>query len=224
MAKAPDNVIPFPRSSKQAKDPLDLINEIISNSTPIIGEAAHQDKSVPNPTSFQQTGDNNIQIANLTINTTEPAVPRQRTSSIPPRTSNHISDSEAKTVQDLVSYLANIDKTKDGKPNFAKWWKRLKDKFNVSNYYYIPASRIDEVLSWGETQKFILRDKLKVSDYPEWRKAYYAAIYAKGKNIGLDSREKLYAVISIILARNVISMKNLSDSDLKLVHRELMSS
>lgn len=224
MAKAPDNVIPFPRPSKKAKNPIELINEIINNSTPVVEKQSQSENNAPVPLSFQQTGDNNIQIASLTIHNTTHDAQKRVSPSIPPRTAEHISDTDAKAVHDLISYLANIDKNKDGKPNFGKWWKRLKDKFKISSYYYIPASRIDEVLSWGETQKFLLRDQLKTSDYQEWRKMYYAAIYAKGKNIGLDNRDKLYTIISIILDRDVSSMRNLSDSDLKLVHRTIMSS
>ena len=224
MGKPTNNVIPFPRSKSEPpekKSVPSILQDILDSSTPV------QNKKTEQPlASFHQTGDNNIQAHSLVINNYNHAAPikqvRQSTT-IPPRTTEHISDTDAKRVHDLVSYLANIDKSKDGKPSFPKWWKRLKDRFNVSSYYFIPAHRMDEVIKWGESQKFVLRDKLKKTDYQEWRKLYYAAIYAKAKTVGLDSRDKLYAIIMLILEREVDSMKNLSDSDLKLVHKAIMS-
>lgn len=65
---------------------------------------------------------------------------------------------------------------------FAKWYGKLRDRYDVNSYTLIPAEQGDQAIKWMQRQVAILRPKLRRPDNKTWRSQHYKAIWARAKN------------------------------------------
>ncbi len=139
------------------------------------------------------------------------------------RGSEFISSAHAKKLQDLVKKAADRDVAKgveQGKA-FAKWYSKLKNYFKVPSYLEIPAHQGEQAISWMSQQVAITRPALRRNDNAAWRKELYAAINARGRELGM-SKSEIHFFASELTGKSVISLSKLGERDLKSVHTSIM--
>lgn len=139
----------------------------------------------------------------------------------------HITASQAKKLQDLVQKAVELEATAgvhggDQKKLFAKWWKILKDQYNVPNYQRIPLHLGDHAIAWFKQRIATLRPKLRRTDNASWRKEHYTGIYARAKELGM-SKGEVYAIVAERLGKQVQSLTKLGEQDLKKLYNIIMA-
>lgn len=135
-----------------------------------------------------------------------------------------ISPAHAKKIQSLVKKAADRDIAKgveSGKA-FAKWHSKLRNYFNVPSYLEIPAHQGEQAVFWMTQQVAITRPALRRNNNTAWRNELYAAINARGRELGM-SKSEIHLLSSEVTGKNVISLSKLGDRDLKAVHTSIMS-
>ncbi|MFV0447875.1 MAG: ORF6C domain-containing protein [Vibrio sp.] len=104
---------------------------------------------------------------------------------------------------------------------YGKWWKKIKEKYSVTEYKSIPQDKYDEAISFLKRQTAIKREGKPVYNESD-RKYYYKAIWARAHQLRL-SKNYVMTKASSIVGETVKSLTHLSIKDLKLVHRMFMS-
>jgi hypothetical protein len=134
-----------------------------------------------------------------------------------------ISSAQAKKLQDIVKKCADRDiakGTETGKA-FAKWHTKLKNYFNVPSYLEIPSHLGADAISWMSQQAAMTRPALRRTANQSWRNELYAAIYAKGGELGM-SKGDIYHFVTERTGKNIISLTKLGEQDLKAVYTAIM--
>ncbi|ATG89099.1 ORF6C domain-containing protein [Methylomonas koyamae] len=137
------------------------------------------------------------------------------------RGSEFISAAGARKIQKRVETLVKIEvesgKTDEGKL-YAKYYAMLKNHFNVPSYLEIPASQEQYAIDWLQQKKVLLRPKIRRTSNQTWRNDHYAGIWSRSKELGL-SKADVYAVVKDRIGKNVVSLKNLGEQDLKHLYQ-----
>lgn len=165
-------------------------------------------------------GNNNIQAGgDVNINKREIVRPVIKTD--PAR---HITDQEAYQIRHRVHKVAEVD-IAGGMPTakaYQKWWSILKRRYEVTSYKEIPAGCAEEAISYLKQQAAINRPKLRRTNPKAWRDAHFTAIWAKSKSLGM-SKGEVYAMVLVHIEKRVVSLKQLTDSDLKKLYAIIMA-
>lgn len=169
------------------------------------------------------SGDNNIVVmdsksVNLTINTKPP-----KTTLKILKTDKHIDDDTTYQIKKIVDDL--VKKEVAGgmttQSAYAKWYGTLKKRYKVTSYSLIPAHLGDEAISWLKTQSVIKRSKIRRNNTPMYRNELYAAIYARGTELGF-SKGEIYNIVLTKLNKRVSSLKQLSETNLNKLYQYIM--
>jgi hypothetical protein len=168
---------------------------------------------------FLAVGEGIIQVGgDLKINTREV----HRTTVTPGP--EHIRESDAYKIREVVKQIANIDITPGGKPSFGKWYQRLCKKFRVTSYKLVPAERAAEAIAWLQQQRAMLQPKLRRKSNPAWRKNKYTGIYSRAKELGLShSQVHVLANERLDLRKPISSLTELCDRDLERLYNIVFS-
>lgn len=195
----------------------------------LFGEARQAGKKVTPPTTIKKTGNINVkgdnnQIAGgdiiNQINHKEVTTNRYT-----PDREKNISAAQAKKLQDLVYRAAERDAGGDEKKigrKRSKWWKMLKDHFEVPTYHDIPAHLGEHAIKWLQQQIAMNRPKIRRTNNQAWRNDHYRGIWARSREIGM-SKGEVYALVAERLGKQVTSLKNLGERDLKKLYHMIMS-
>jgi len=131
-----------------------------------------------------------------------------------------ISPAGARKIQKRVETLVKIEiesgKSDEGKL-YAKYYAMLKNHFNVPSYLEIPASQ-EQYANWLQQKKVLLRPKIRRTSNQTWRNKHYAGIWSRSKQLGM-SKADVYALVKEKLGKNVVSLKNLGERDLKSLYQ-----
>lgn len=180
---------------------------------------------VPGEQLRQIAGDSSVQVGlvgrDLNINTRHVT----RTTVAPPPGS--LSPAQAKRLKDMIDKLVRIEATGgvlggELSPLYAKWHKILKDRFDVTSYKEIKAARADEALAWLRQVAAMNRPKLRRTDPAAWRNEHYRAIWARARETG-RSKGDVYALVLARLDKQVVSLKQLSDANLRRLYEVVMA-
>lgn len=133
--------------------------------------------------------------------------------------SEFLTDSQAYEIQQLIYKLADLDIacgfTTTGQASARrKWWYVLRAQFKTTSYKLIPYSCYGSVIQFLNSHLTkMLYTQTEANSNP-WRNKCYSAIYAKCKETG-TTKEQLYKMADNYLDSSVISLKQLSDNNLK---------
>lgn len=134
---------------------------------------------------------------------------------------DHISDTQAATLQGLVGEIVRLSETLKKSPkSYQSVWGSLKRKFKVPHYRAISSDDFEKAEKFLRMQIGELTDmKSARKILPGWRKKRYAAIKARTKQNGTESQFREY------LNRNfhVRSITELDDAELDTAYRRAMS-
>lgn len=137
------------------------------------------------------------------------------------RGSEFISAAGARKIQKRVEALVKIE-VESGKSDesklYAKYYAMLKNHFNVPSYLEIPASQEQYAIDWLQQKKVLLRPKIHRTSSQTWRNDHYAGIWSRSKELGM-SKADVYALVKDRLGKNVVSLKNLGERDLKSLYQ-----
>ncbi len=108
------------------------------------------------------------------------------------------------------------------KPNYKKWWGKLKQRFRVPTYREIPSAGYGEVIAWLQQQAALLRPKLRRTNNAAWRNSLYKGIWARANALGM-TKDAVYgfARSALQLKRPPGSLKELRERQLKTLHDKL---
>ncbi len=139
----------------------------------------------------------------------------------------HITEKQAYKIQQLIHSLAERDALTafDGDIGKArkKWWSILKRHFEVSSYRLLPQHLFEDAVQYLRQHKAMTRAKLRApATKARWRNEHYASIFAKAKDLGI-SKGELYAILSQRLDIRIISLKKISDQNLKKAYHIIRS-
>lgn len=132
---------------------------------------------------------------------------------------NHIPSNVAKKIQDLVAKIAAKEEAggMETKRAFAKWYKKIKDRYDVNTYLAIPEHLGAEAITWLQQQSRIKNSKIRKNDPAMWRKTQYASINAMARDLGL-SKGEVYNLALTRLEKRVSSLTQLSDQNLEKLY------
>lgn len=136
----------------------------------------------------------------------------------------HISAAQAKKLQDLVYKAAERESGGDPEKVGGKragWWSRLRNHYGVSNYREIPSHLGDEAIKWLQQQIAMNRPKIRRVDNQAWRNDHYKGIWAKAREINM-SKGEVYALVKDRLDKQVVSLTQLGERDLKKFYQIMM--
>ncbi|MDX3962182.1 ORF6C domain-containing protein [Pasteurella multocida] len=168
------------------------------------------------------SGNNNVIVmdsksVNITINKTRPKTIKVL------KNSSHIDDHTAYRIKELVDNLV-LKETTGGMTSqkaYAKWYGALKKRYKVPSYSLIPSELGEAAISWLMTQAAIKRTKISRSNIPMYRNELYTAIHARAKNLNI-SKGELYQIVLGVLNKNVSSLTQLNESNLKKLYQYIM--
>lgn len=132
----------------------------------------------------------------------------------------YISSSCARKIRDRIKTLVdNGLAAGDGeaKKLYAMWHTKLKKHFNVVSYLEIPVHHEKSAIDWLQKQKVLLRPKIRRASNDTWRKDHYAGIWSRASELGM-SKADVYLLVNERLGKNVVSLKNLGEQDLKRLY------
>ncbi len=130
----------------------------------------------------------------------------------------YISDSQAKEIRDYVLDIAQRTKS------YRKEYNALYDKFKITSYKLLPKDKFDEAIKFLKRRKAIYRPKLRKIDESKLRKEYYAGIYARAKQLNMNKEDILnFAITSLDIKTEITSLKQLSNTRLKKLHKKIFS-
>ena len=136
----------------------------------------------------------------------------------------HISSVQAKKLQDLIYKVADREAAGDldkiGSKR-AKWWTRLRNHYGVSTYREIPYYRVEDDINWLQQQIAINRPKIRRADTQSGLNDHYKGIWAKARELNMPKGE-VYALVKERLEKQVVSLKQLGERDLKKLYQIIM--
>lgn len=136
----------------------------------------------------------------------------------------HIPESTAAQIKNLVDELVNLEKLTRNPPAnaYQKWWTKLQRQFAVATYRAIPRDQGDAAITWLQQQKALLRPRLRRAAPDAWRKEHYAAIYARAREMKIE-KDALYelARVRLNLRKPISSLSDLGERDLVRLYRLL---
>ena len=139
------------------------------------------------------------------------------------RDERFISNDIAKRIKDKIDKLVELDVATGVTVSvaYAKRWQLLLNYFGVQTYLEIPSEKGEEALSFLRKCQVLMRPKIRRQDHNAWRKEHYTAIYARQKQAG-KSKSDLNILVKQLLGKDVISLKNLGERDLKSLYEYIM--
>lgn len=137
-----------------------------------------------------------------------------------------ISSSGAKEIQKRIAALVEIDVAAgeangDERKLFAKYHKMIKNHFDVASYLEIPSSLEQQAIDWLQTLKVLRRPKIRRANNQMWRNEHYTGIWSRAKQAG-KSKAAVYALALERTGKQVVSLKNLGEQDLKSLYQIIM--
>lgn len=178
------------------------------------------------PTTFPSNveGNNNIIISgDVTIYKNDRTIIKKSITPGP----EHITSAQANAIQQLIYKLADIEIASgfaNGDEDKArmKWWVILRNHYNVPSYREIPRHLGDDAIAWLKRQKAMNLHKIRRTDNHIWRNEHYRAIFAKKKELGISTGE-LFALVDQRLNKKIVSLKQLSDQNLKRLYKIVLA-
>lgn len=165
-------------------------------------------------------GDGNIQAGgDVNINTRKiERVPP------PPRNAEHITDTQAYKLKELVKKAVDIESKAGKEPSkaFPAWWSKLQKRYKVPRYDLIPCDLGDDAISYMQQEIAKLRPKLRRRDNESWRKEHYSGIWARAKELGKD-KSWVYGLVEEKIGKKVESLTTLGEQDLKKLYTIIMA-
>lgn len=151
-----------------------------------------------------------------------------------PNPDYHISESQAKTIKDKIDEAVEIQKTvadsKNSNKNigtlYKETWNSFNSKFKITSYKLLSKDRFEEAYDWLKSQvAYVYSPKLRKNNNDEWRKKLYGSIYAHSQSDWKMSKEQLYkfAFEKLKLKKQILSLKDLNDTNLKKLYKILFS-
>ena len=136
----------------------------------------------------------------------------------------HISPRIAAQLQDLVRKAVEQDVASgdNERSAYAKWWSKLKKRFAVATYREIPDKLGEEAVRWMKIEIAKNRSKLRRTDKTTWRNELYKGIHARARELGM-SKGELYALANDRLSKNITSLKQLGERNLKKLYNIIMA-
>lgn len=134
-----------------------------------------------------------------------------------------ISPAGARKIKGRIDTLVKMD-VAAGSTNdkaYAKWWKILKDHFQVTSYYEIRADQEQQALDWLQSMKVLNRPKIRRTNSTMWRNDLYSGIWARQAQSG-RSKADVYQLALEKLGKKVVSLKQLGERDLKALNAYIM--
>lgn len=127
-----------------------------------------------------------------------------------------ISEEQASEIKLLVQEIGKIyeDTGKTNRAAYSSVYNKLYNKFKVTSYKNIKKSDYDSAMFYLRRERTIAKSQLQDTNFQAWRKKAYKDIYTK-LNMCDIPRENLLCYISNELKREVLSLKDLSDSELR---------
>lgn len=180
--------------------------------------------SCGNETKVEIKGNSN-QIAGRDINNYVNEKPSRPSVKFSPDPSFHIQPPIVGKIQRLIYKLADIEATAGNGEigNLRRsWWSRLNNHFGVGTYREIPASKGGQAVSWLQQHVAINRPKLRRPAKISWRNEHYKAIWARSREIGL-AKADVYDLAEKKFGAKIISLKQLSDANLKKLYSSIMA-
>lgn len=129
----------------------------------------------------------------------------------------YISSSCARKIQNRIKTLVDIGLAAgngDAGKLYAMWHAKLKKYFDVVSYLEIPAHHEKSAIDWLQKQKVLLRPTIRRASNDTWRQEHYKGIWARANELGM-SRADVYLLVNERLGKNIVSLKNLGERDLK---------
>ena len=137
---------------------------------------------------------------------------------------NHISDAQAQQIKEKVIECATI-LASDGsnkKSLIQKQYGKLYKRYGIPKYSLLPKEKFEDAIKWLKREVAASRRVLKDNASTEWRKAQYASINARGRQIGMDREALLiYATQVLELANTLSSLKDLEDEQLQKLYNKM---
>ncbi|WP_314299683.1 hypothetical protein [Capnocytophaga sputigena] len=137
---------------------------------------------------------------------------------------NHITDAQAQQIKEKVIECATI-LASDGsnkKSLIQKQYGKLYKRYGITKYSLLPKEKFEDAIKWLKREVAASRKVLKDNAPTEWRKAQYASINARGRQIGMDREALLiYATQVLELANTLSSLKDLEDDQLQKLYNKI---
>lgn len=137
-------------------------------------------------------------------------------------TDEHITPSQARRIQEIVKNLAEKDSAlgMGTRQAFAKWYNAIRKRYDVPSYHLIPNHLGEDAIKWLQQNSAIKRKVTSTNQAPI-KNEYYAAIWARAKQVGLTKGD-VYHIVSVKLNKNVTSLKSLSSENIKKLYDTIM--
>ena len=138
----------------------------------------------------------------------------------------YITQQQAYTIQQLIYKLADLDTACGYSPSGTqsarkKWWNILRTHFKTTTYKAILYHDYDTTVAFLQRHQTKLQIEIDQATNQAWRNKYYTAIYARCNERGI-TKQKLYQMADHYLDANVTSLKQLSDTNLRLLYNMVM--
>lgn len=142
----------------------------------------------------------------------------------PPRGPEHITDTQAYKLKELVKKAVDIESKAGKEPSkaFPAWWGKLQKRYKVPRYDLIPCELGDDAVSYMQQEIAKLRPKLRRRDNDAWRKEHYNGIWARTKQLGHD-KAWVYGLVEEKIGKKVSSLTALGEQDLKKLYMIIMA-
>lgn len=130
-----------------------------------------------------------------------------------------ISSAGARKIQQRIDALVEIGVAAGGEAKrlYARWYKQLKDYFDVPSYLEIPAHQEQHAIDWLTQQKALQRPKIRRAANDLWRGELYRGIWSRARQLGM-SKADVYHLAFEKFGVRVISLKQLGERNLKALH------
>jgi len=138
---------------------------------------------------------------------------------------NDIKSYQQYEIQQRIYELADRDVTA-GKGEVGSrrrhWFSEFKRKFKLASYKTLNQEQYPKAIQWLKEQKAIKRKSLRRKDNVTWRNDHYAAIFARGRQLGY-SKSGVHSFAEEKLGITVNSLKDLGERSLKKLYNIIMS-
>lgn len=137
----------------------------------------------------------------------------------------HITNTVARKIQDLVKNYIDIHRTadKDTQRAAQRIWSSLKNEFSVTSHKEIPVQDSDRTIQWLQAQVAMARPKIRRKAPDKWKESLYMPIYARAVELGI-SKDDLYllALERLALRKPIRSLKVLTQRDLQRLYHVMI--
>ncbi|ENS5447412.1 hypothetical protein ACE1QC_002275 [Morganella morganii] len=134
----------------------------------------------------------------------------------------HITSAQARRIQEIVKALAEKEAASgiSTRQAFAKWYNAIRKRYDVPSYHLIPNYLGEEAIKWLQQNSAIKR-KTTPSSKASVKNEYYAAIWARAKQVGMTKGD-VYHIVNERLGKTITSLTSLSEDNIKKLYEIIM--